>query len=354
MTLSRSGAPGTLQQQSYAADCSMPIQPHPNGYDDQHQHQDTHKHKALGKLQAQRLQRAGQRLHSKQLDAAGQPTSTSDAGARSGPTAQPINLQKHQQLAIISTQQLFQQQRGPAAQPAQPAAPARLHGSIIATGRVTTKAGRGMQSKPPSRAGSLGGSVELQEPNPQLQQQQQHDTSYSSNSCSRALSNVSGRSHAAAARASSSSSGVALAGNSTAGARNSSSACQQAEPQLLVSGTGVQFNQQQQQQQLQAHPESATAARQQRSMARQHLPCAATPCSAPSLNLGCGVPWSQLTAQSALVAKRSLHHTKREQEQQRWVQLRFIIALQSHHTRQKRLQYSRTSSSSRHTLETVL
>jgi hypothetical protein len=37
----------------------------------------------------------------------------------------------------------------------------------------------------------------------------------------------------------------------------------------------------------------------------------------PGARLGCGVAWSLLMAQAALVAKRSLHHTKREQEQQR-------------------------------------
>ncbi|WIA14165.1 hypothetical protein OEZ85_002707 [Tetradesmus obliquus] len=97
-------------------------------------------------------------------------------------------------------------------------------------------------------------------------------------------------------------------------------------------GPKQQQQQQQQQQQLQrrrlppapgAGPAAVTAA-----------------VRAPSLNLGCGVPWSQLTAQSALVAKRSLHHTKREQEQQR-LQLSQLVMQQwlwfTHSGRRQRL-----------------
>jgi hypothetical protein len=94
-------------------------------------------------------------------------------------------------------------------------------------------------------------------------------------------------------------------------------------PQLQVTGTGVQVNQQQQyQQSLLAQPASYLATRQQHRLAQHRLaalPAAAVPPSscAGGCYLGCGVAWSQLATQAALVAKRSLHHTNKEREQQR-------------------------------------
>jgi hypothetical protein len=290
------------------------VQPNPQLNKDERQQHIPRDPSALEKLQAQRLQRAGQRLHIKPLLDAPQPAAVNDNTANRSPALQPCNSMQQQQqsVAVAGVQQTSLQQVLTAQ-----AAPARLHGSIITTGRITTTAGRGMQNRPPSRTGSLRASLEVQ------QQQQQHSIIQSRRSTSGAVR----CSHAAAAAGRSagsrSSSSWALAGCSAAALCNSAKT---QAPQLQVTGTGVQPNQQQQQQQqrqlalpLQTQLGSTSAARQQHRHAQQrsHPAVAQQRSCAVSLHLGCGVAWGQLAAQAALVAKRSLHYTRKEQEQQR-------------------------------------
>jgi hypothetical protein len=206
-----------------------------------------------------------------------------------------------QQMAVLPKQKLLQQQTVGTVPPGQVTMPPRLCGSIITTGRITTRAGSGMQSRPPSRNSSLRGALDLQA-------QQQHSISISS-SCRRALPSSSGRGHALTADS------APAAAGTPAPKIHSSSTGQLPAPSLLVSGTSVHISQQQQP--LQRHFESALATRQHSRMVQQHLVCDVKPCRRPGSTLGCGVAWSQLVAQAALVAKRSLHHTKGEQEQQR-------------------------------------
>jgi hypothetical protein len=301
----------------------MPTQPNPQYTDDERKQHISRESSALEKLQAQRLQRSGQRLHTKPLDAP-QPAAVNSSTAHSRPALQPYNSMQQQQqpkIAVVTKQPTCSQQRLLTAQPAQLAAHARLQGSSITTGRITTTAGRGMQTKPPSRTGSMRTSLEVQ-------QQQQQQQQCSSRGSRRTLSGIVwSSSHAATAAGStagsrSNSSSFALAGCSPAVDCLSVTTQLAQVPQLQVTGTGVQTKQQQQQLLcLQAQPGSSLATRQQHRLAQHKLAAAAAaaqPSScAASLYLGCGVAWGQLAAQAALVAKRSLHHTNKEREQQR-------------------------------------